>query len=276
MDTTTLDLWRADPAGVAWAPDAADFADGCAVWLRLVGVFAVYRAGRIRTATGIGSRKARTLLAVLAIRPDRRTSAERLAETLWVAGTPQRPADNVATLVSRLRSTLGRDVIVGDRNGYRLGGAVRVDLHDLARVLGTAETQLSAGESYAALVAARRALTLLDDTILADHPAASWAEPAHDLHTDLLRRARHAAATAALRTGDPRAAGIVAQAAVNADPLDEAACQLLMRAHHTAGEPARALMAYQRLRATLGHELGVDPAPATRDLHVLILRHNAA
>jgi DNA-binding SARP family transcriptional activator len=47
---------------------------------------------------------------------------------------------------------------------------------------------------------------------------------------------------------------------------------MLMRAHAAAGEPARALLAYQRLRTTLAFELGADPAAQTRDLHLAILR----
>jgi DNA-binding SARP family transcriptional activator len=45
-----------------------------------------------------------------------------------------------------------------------------------------------------------------------------------------------------------------------------------MRAYHMAGEPARALSAYERLRTTLATELGIDPSAPTRDLHVAILR----
>jgi DNA-binding SARP family transcriptional activator len=48
-----------------------------------------------------------------------------------------------------------------------------------------------------------------------------------------------------------------------------------MRAHDHSGEPARALLAYARLRTDLSVELGVDPAPATRDLHAKILQTNA-
>ena len=45
-----------------------------------------------------------------------------------------------------------------------------------------------------------------------------------------------------------------------------------MRAYVARGEPARALSAYERLRADLASELGVDPAPQTRDLHTAVLR----
>ena len=45
-----------------------------------------------------------------------------------------------------------------------------------------------------------------------------------------------------------------------------------MMVHAASGEPARALIAYERLRGTLADDLGTYPATATRDLHVDVLR----
>src|SRR5262249_42964426 len=63
-----------------------------------------------------------------------------------------------------------------------------------------------------------------------------------------------------------------AEAAVAADPLDEAANRWYMSAAAAAGEQAKALAAYEALRQRLGRELGADPAPQTRELHLAILR----
>jgi DNA-binding SARP family transcriptional activator len=41
-------------------------------------------------------------------------------------------------------------------------------------------------------------------------------------------------------------------------------------------EPARAMVAYHRLRTTLAVELGTDPATTTRALHVAVLRTQAS
>jgi DNA-binding SARP family transcriptional activator len=91
-----------------------------------------------------------------------------------------------------------------------------------------------------------------------------WADPARDQVRELLRRVRLAAAEASLATGDPRRAAGYAEAAVAADPLDEAAHRWYMSAAAAAGEQARALAAYEALRQRLGRELGADPAPQTR------------
>jgi tetratricopeptide (TPR) repeat protein len=60
-----------------------------------------------------------------------------------------------------------------------------------------------------------------------------------------------------------------------ADELDEPAHRLYMSASAAGGEHARALLAYEALRERLSTELGTDPAPQTRELHLAILREDA-
>ena len=75
-------------------------------------------------------------------------------------------------------------------------------------------------------------------------------------------------------TADSVTALQVTAQAVSADPFDETAHRLLMRAEVAAGEPARALMVYERLRVALAAELGTDPAPETRAVHLAICVSN--
>lgn len=244
--------------------------------VRLVGSVGVQGARATWEAPDVGSRKARTLLALLAASHDRMVTVEALAEELWGTTPPQNPGANVATLVSRLRARFGTAVIVGGRRGYRLGETIKVDLHEAADLITQAETALAHGRPAAGLQAAEEGIALISGgPVLADYPATEWAERARAMQAGLLRRGHHAAAECALRAGNPMRAQLIAEAAVAADPLDERAHGMLMRAHADAGEPARALIAYEKLRATLAHELGTGPVPATRELHVAILRANA-
>jgi DNA-binding SARP family transcriptional activator len=241
---------------------------------RLVGTFGVLRDGQVLADADIGSRKARQLLKLLVVERGRTIPTDRIAELLWADRPPRQPADNVATLVSRLRAALGGSVVTGTRSGYRLGGpAAAVDLDDAAHWVATAESRLAAGQPGLALAAAQRALAdLADGTVLGEEPTAEWAGPARAEAAGLLRRARHGSASAALAVGDPAAARRQVELAIGADPLDEPAHRLLMLAHQQGGEPARALDAYARLRSLLADELGADPAPASRELHLAILR----
>jgi DNA-binding SARP family transcriptional activator len=246
---------------------------GAVRWeLRLVGTVELRPVGT-RTAPVVGSRKARTLVALLGSRAGRMVAIDEVVEVLWEVRRPRRPEANVATLVSRLRGQFGADVISGGRAGYRLGEQVEVDLDEAEALGAEAETLLRRGDSTLCVVAAERGLELLSGgPVLAGHPAAGWAEEARHRQVRLLRRLRLTVAEAALSTGEPERARPCADAAIGADPLDEAAYRLFMRACFAAGEPAHALLAYHRLRHVLAVELGTDPAPPTRDLYLAVLR----
>jgi DNA-binding SARP family transcriptional activator len=245
-----------------------------AVELFLAGTFRVVRDGVQLTDGEIGSRKSRTLLKLLAVERPGLVTADRIVEILWPDERPAAPEQNVATMVSRLRAVLGAELIQGGRAGYWLaaGPDVVVDLDAAAGFCEQAEGKLGTAATVA-LAAAERAHELLSaGTAISDEPYADWADRAREQLRELLRRVRLAAAEASLATGDPRRAASFAEAAAAADPLDEAAHRWYMSAAAAAGEQARALAAYEALRQRLGRELGADPAPQTRELHLAILR----
>jgi len=246
------------------------------VELRLAGTFGVSRAGTELSDGELGSRKSRTLLKLLAVERPGLVPLDRIVEVLWADDPPAAAGQNVATLVSRLRGVLGAGAILGGRQAYRLADepAVSVDLDAAARYCEQAERKLAASPAIA-LAAAEQALGLLAaDVALADEPYATWVDPARGQLRNLGRRARLAAAEAALATDDPRTAMRHAEAATAADPLDEAAGRWYMSACAAAGEPAKALMAYAALRDRLAEELGADPAIETRELHLALLRQH--
>jgi DNA-binding SARP family transcriptional activator len=238
-----------------------------------VGKFRVVRDGTELTDGEIGSRKSRTLLKLLAVERPGLVPVDRIVEVLWPDERPAAPKQNVAILVSRLRAALGSGLIQGGRAGYRLAESpgIAVDLDAAARFCEQAEGKLAT--AAVALVAAERAHEMLAaGTAIGDEPYADWADPAREQVRELLRRARLAAAESALATGNPRLAAGYAEAAMAADPLDEAAHRWYMSASAAAGEQAKALTAYEALRQRLRRELGADPAPQTRELHLAILR----
>lgn len=243
------------------------------VLVRLVESLAVTVDGRVVPAVGLGSRRGRLLLQLLAAERTRMLGVDEIAGVLWPEDPPASPDAAVATLVSRLRRVLGAEAIVGGRGTYRLGSApvVQVDLDQAAELVAESERRVDTEPALSASAAAR-ALGLLGQAVLADQPTAEWAEPARVEHAALLHRARLTASRAALLSDDPTAAVGPAAAAVAANPLDEDAVRALMTAHHAVGRPADALAAYEELRHTLADELGIDPAQATQQLHLAVLR----
>ena len=243
------------------------------VRLLVAGQFAVEVGDEPAPAPREVSRKARTLLKLLAVERGHLVSTDRIVEVLWPDGPPARPAENVATLVSRLRSWLGPAVVEGHREGYRLGPDADVDLARAEQLAQRAERALADGHSGVALVPAEQACKLLTrGAALEDEPYAGWAEPARREQVALLRRARLAHVQAALTSGEPHQAVVTATAGVKDDPLDEEMTRRLMTAYRDAGQPARALAAYAGLREVLADDFGTDPAPETEALHVALLR----
>jgi DNA-binding SARP family transcriptional activator len=243
------------------------------VTLRLIGPVEAEVGGAVLAGPALGSRQARVLLAFLGVEHGRLARVGRIAEVLWGEERPYRPERNIATHVSRLRAVLGARAVAGGRDGYRLGDRIGVDLYDAAPRVAQAEAWLAAGTPAQARRVAGAALAGLErGEVFEDDPYADWAQPARAVHERLVRRARHTAAEAALRLGDVLGAQAVAEAAVIADALDEIAHRTLMRAFGAAGEPVQALIAYDSLRRRLADELGVDPAPATQEVHAAILR----
>ncbi|MGH3549067.1 MAG: AfsR/SARP family transcriptional regulator [Pseudonocardiaceae bacterium] len=83
-------------------------------------VFGGLRVGGLTDAE-IGSRKARTLLAVLLLARGAPVRTDRLADVLWGDALPERPAEQLGVLVSRLRRVLGPDAVQRTGKGYAAG-----------------------------------------------------------------------------------------------------------------------------------------------------------
>lgn len=218
-----------------------------------------------------GSRKARTLLKVLALARGAAVSPDRLADHLWPDDPPARPTDQVSVLVSRLRGTLGTDRLPRSDAGY----ALRVDWLDLAELEARADETgalLAAGNLAAARAVAAAALSLVRGELLADESDAPWAEADRAAAARLVARVRLLVAEASLRSGEPLHASEQAGAALDHDPYDEAALRLLMRSHVAAGRPASALAAYSAFRERVAEELGASPTAETESLHTGIVR----
>lgn len=219
----------------------------------------------------LGSRKARTLVKVLALARGATVPADAVVEALWPGDDmPAKPVEQVGVLISRLRSVLGADRLRRSGGGW----ALAVDWLDVAEFearVDEAAARVAAGSPAGARAAAQAALTLVRGELLADEPDALWAEPARAVVARTVARARLIGTEAALAAGDYGDAAALAEGLLDHDPYDETALRVLMRSHTAAGRPASALAAYARVRERLSEDLGVDPAEETEALHTAIL-----
>ena len=241
--------------------------------IRLCSALTVETGAGSLSGRALGSRKARTLLALLAAERGGLVPVDRIVEVLWPADPPADPGANVATLVSRTRRLLGAEVITGTRAAYGLvPGSCTVDLDEAGSLVREAGARLAAGESGLAAAASRRALELLGSTpALPDETDSDWVVQVRAEVDELRRVARHVLAQA-VTSVDPDEAATVATAAMTADPYDERAVRDLMRALAADGAVAAALATYDALARRLRDDLGIDPAAPTAELHLAILR----
>lgn len=218
-------------------------------------------------AGDLGGRKARTLLKLLALERGRAVSADRAIDVLWGLNVPSRPVDQIAVLVSRLRSAIGTERIVRSDAGWSLAA----DWFDVIELESRVDEAARATSASMVLAAARAALSLVRGELLADEPDAWWADAERVAVARTVARARLLAAEAALAAGQPGDAAADAERVLDHDPYDEAALRVLMRAHAAAGRPASALAAYARVRERLADDLGVGHTQETEELHTAIL-----
>jgi len=220
-----------------------------------------------------GSRKARLVLRLLAVGGGQAVPAGVLIDALWDTSPPARPEDQLAVLVSRLRSVLGRDRIDHHDRGYLLR-CDWLDATELAGLTREVQSRRADGHVTGAVAAARVALSL----IRGDGPQplpGEWAQLRLAELERLISRARLVAATALLEAGDWMDALDAGSAAAERDPYDEAALRVRLRAYVMGGQVAAALAAYASARERLADELGTDPSPQTAALYTAILRGEA-
>jgi predicted ATPase/DNA-binding SARP family transcriptional activator len=224
----------------------------------------------------VGALQRAVLLRLLVAR-NRVVPAELLIEDVWGDDAPPKADNALQSKVSQIRRTLGdASVLAREGVGYVVRtspGSVDADRFDELVEAGRRREAdgdpRSAAEAFGAAVELWRGDPLVE---VADRP---WAVPiAAALHEDLLV-AKERLVSARLDAG---AAGELVpdlELAVAAAPLRERTWHQLMTAYYRAGRQADALTAYQRVRAILGEELGLDPGPELQALESMILNHDA-
>ena len=212
-----------------------------------------------------GLRKARELLAYLALHPEGATG-EAISEALWPEATPRDATAqrNLALRKARemLRTATGlsEPMFITLASGrYRLDPAL-IDA-DLWR-FDAALDQARATTDEATQLAALQQATALYHGPLADGAAYDWAEryaePARRRAVDALARTAEI-----LQPASPEQALTTLEAALAHDPYNEALYQKIMHIQARLGRPDAVRRTLRLLQARLA-ELGLFPGPAAR------------
>ncbi|WP_324193513.1 AfsR/SARP family transcriptional regulator [Nocardia otitidiscaviarum] len=224
---------------------------------------------------GVGGARLRALVTRLALDAGRVVGAAALVEALWADGVPEHPAAALQSAVSRLRRTLPAAVVCAEAGGYRLDiPADAVDAVRFETLAGEGRRALRAGRAGAAEELLTRALALWRGEPLADVARLPFATAPIARLAEVRRQAVEDRAEARLGRADPALLSAELRELVAADPLRERPRVLLIRSLAHGGRQAEALAAYEAYRAVLAEELGVDPPPELRELHLRLLRGN--
>ncbi|GAB3458020.1 AfsR/SARP family transcriptional regulator [Actinophytocola sediminis] len=225
----------------------------------------------------LGHARQRWVLAALLVDAERVVSVASLVDRVWGADPPHRAHTTLYSYISRLRQSLrlvqDKPCIQRQPGGYvaTVDPAV-VDLHRFRQFVAVARANDAPAQAAGLL---KQALSLWRG-----EPFAAADNPWFNTQREALLRERAAVELDLIdfqlrhgRHGDVLA-GLAARA--QTDPLNERLVGQLMLALYRDGRPAEALACYDRTRARLVEELGVDPNPALRRLHKRILDNDAA
>lgn len=212
------------------------------------------------------SKRVRGLLAYL-LAHRRAVPAHELQQRLW-PGSSERSARNclhVAVCHTRaaLRAVTDALVVEHHQGSYRMADGMRVDtdIDDFETALALARAVGASSEQTMVLL--RRAVDLSGQDFLADDHATPWVAERRLLLRRQAVDARLSLGEVLLARGSTGAAAELGLAVSNADPCDERAHRLAMRAFLAAGERHLARAQLDRCRAALQRSGQGAPDPTT-------------
>lgn len=260
--------------------------------IEVLGALAVQENGISITPT---APKPRQVLALLALHADRVVPVSALIEELWGTTPPRSARTTLQTYVLQLRELIAvavekdeqdggegesrrrtaKDVLVTMPSGYLLAsGGGESDVRMFERLAGVGYRAMDAGDFPGAARQLREALMLWSGTAFADVQAGAQL----DMEIKRLEESRLCALDqrieADLRLGRHRELLSELTVLVNRYRTHESLHGQFMLALYRSGRRGEALEVYQRLRATLVRDLGLEPSAGLRRLQRSILTAN--
>jgi DNA-binding SARP family transcriptional activator len=239
---------------------------------RILGPLAVSRGGEPVSLSG---RRSTELLSLLLLRANEVVASDRLIEDLWAGAPPANPRKAVQVYVSRLRKSLGIEVLETRALGYLLRVAEgELDAWRFERLVAEGRQALAVGDPTSAATLLRHALALWRGPALADVMYEPFAQAEAARLEELRLFCMEARVEADLSLG--RHADLIGEleTLIGQHGARERLRGQLMVALYRSGRQAQALEVFRETRAHLVDELGLEPGPDLRSLEIAILNHD--
>lgn len=210
----------------------------------------------------LSSRKARALVALLALRQPRGLARDKICGLLWPEDREDRARHSLRQALLTVRKAMGGALVGGERMLALDTSCVRVDVVQVQAQLdlGTREALASAAKLYRG--------DLLDGMILSEHPFEQWLSLERERARGAMTRGLTRLIELDSDAGQISDAVTACTQLLQLDPLNEQAHRMLMRLQWRQGRRASALQTYQSFARRLEAELGVEPEPEFRQLYL--------
>lgn len=216
------------------------------------------------------TRKARGLVAYLALRHGKPQSREKLADLLWGGSAEEQARANLRQTLSTVQKILN-DHLIADGDQFAIApSAIELDV--------TRFEQLAANGDAAALeqAAALYGGDLLDGFSLKEEAFEAWVRPERERLRTVATETLTKLAAYCEEVQDYERCAQAANRLLALDPLREDAHRALMRAYAAQGRESEALKQFEACRDKLRRELDVAPQPETLALVEDIRRQRSA
>ena len=214
--------------------------------------------------------KTADLLRLLALRAGQPVPVAVLLEALWPAVDETKGRASLRNALSQLRRAVGSDCVERRLDGLVLKDAW-VDAVAFTELAAEARRAAKGGDISRALTVTREAEALYLDHFRAHDADGQWVAEEREALAHRYLTLIADAADLAVEVGAMRDAVDLATRVLAIDPCSERAYRAVMHGYAGLGETQRALREYESCRAVLADELGVDPSPQTRALHLQLL-----
>jgi DNA-binding SARP family transcriptional activator/tetratricopeptide (TPR) repeat protein len=227
----------------------------------------------VEIVAALRGRQVRLLLAYLVINRDRRVGRDELIGAVWPETAPRSQDAALRTLLSRLRSVAGADLLVGrDELTLALPEPAWVDLEAAAAELQGAAEALEHGDPRTAWAHAQIPLNIAGRGLLPGAQA-PWLEPLRRELAQVRLQALEIVGRAGLELGGSQLSSVerAGRTLIESEPYRESGYVLLIEALRRQGNVAEGLLVFERLRGLLRDELGTTPSPETIAVHARLL-----